>query len=57
MARDLMPVALAKYPGPVGELVARELSVWSDMGFRFERNCIVAKLIKELSDWAAAQPA
>lgn len=57
VARGLGDVARAKYPGPAGELIARELYVWSDFGFRFDRSCIIAKLIKELSEWAAVEKA
>jgi len=33
------------YPGPVGELIARELSSWADMGFRYGGGSTIAKLV------------
>lgn len=33
------------FPGPVGDLVARELSTWADLGFRFGGDATIAKLV------------
>lgn len=33
------------YPGPIGELVARELTTWSELSFRFGGESTIARLV------------
>jgi hypothetical protein len=37
--------AKSAYPGPVGELVSRELTTWSELSFRFGGDSTIAKLV------------
>jgi len=37
------------YPGPVGELLRRELLDWADFGYRFGGRALVTRLIEHLS--------
>lgn len=36
------------YPGPVGELVARELTGWLDFGFRLDNAGMAARLVDHI---------
>lgn len=38
------------YPGPVGELLARELRVWTEFGYRFTEGSLLDRLIDHLLD-------
>lgn len=33
------------YPGPVGQLISRELFEWSDFGWRLGGKCLVIELV------------
>jgi hypothetical protein len=37
------------YPGPVGELLCRELLDWEEFGYRFGGGALVTRLIDHLS--------
>jgi hypothetical protein len=53
-ARAASHAALRLYPGAVGELLARELSVWAEFGHRFGGHNLVAHLITHLDERGAA---
>lgn len=36
------------YPGPVGELVSKELLDWEGFGYRFDRHGLVGRLVEHL---------
>lgn len=36
------------YPGPVGELIYRELMTWEEFGYRFGNGQLIDRLIKHL---------
>ncbi len=36
------------YPGPVGELVAKELAAWEEFGYRLDDHGLVARLVEHL---------
>ena len=42
--------AKLRYPGPVGELIARELDIWLQFGYRFERRGLTGRLVAHLLD-------
>lgn len=46
--------AKKKYPGPVGELIAREIESWADFGYRFDNSALVPRVVKEVMN---VQPA
>ncbi|MCE3549898.1 hypothetical protein LWC33_00330 [Pseudonocardia sp. RS11V-5] len=51
-------VAPERYPGPVGELLARELLLWEDFGHRFGAHTLVSRLVAQILDpGKAAAPA
>jgi hypothetical protein len=37
------------YPGPVGELIARELGVWEQFGYRLDQSGLIARLIDHIT--------
>lgn len=37
-----------RYPGPVGEVLARELLTWEDFGYRVGKHGLVARLVDDL---------
>ena len=45
---DAMGEAGTRYPGPVGELVRRELRAFVDFGYRFDGSGLVPRLVDEL---------
>lgn len=47
-ARTAADRALVLYPGPVGELLSRELNAWADFAYRFAED---APLIDQLIDF------
>lgn len=36
------------YPGPVGELIDRELGAWADFGFRLDKSGMAARLVDHI---------
>lgn len=36
------------YPGPVGDLISRELLSWDDFGFRFGDGALMARVVDDL---------
>ncbi len=42
--------ALESYPGPVGELIARELEAAASFGFRFARGTLLRRLVDAILD-------
>ena len=36
------------YPGPLGELVHRELSAYAEFGFRFTADALIPRLVTEI---------
>lgn len=38
------------YPGPVGEVLAREIEVWEEFGYRLGGSGIIMRLVKDLED-------
>ncbi|SHL02708.1 hypothetical protein SAMN05443637_116125 [Pseudonocardia thermophila] len=36
------------YPGPVGELVSRELLTWEEFGYRLGGNALVMRLVDQV---------
>lgn len=36
------------YPGPVGEVIARELGIWVDFGYRLNQTGLVARLVEHV---------
>ena len=40
--------ARTRYPGPVGEIVARELHAFVDCGFRFDGSGLVPRVVAQL---------
>ncbi|MCE0762884.1 hypothetical protein LWC35_08150 [Pseudonocardia kujensis] len=46
-------LAPERYPGPVGELLERELLLWEDFGHRFGAHALVSRLIAQILDPAA----
>ncbi len=53
--------AMRSYPGPIGELVARELRAHADFGYRFASDSLLPRLAAEIlragGDQARARPA
>ena len=47
-ARGAAHRAIKKYPGPIGECIARELVEWADCSFRFGGDGIIDRLITEI---------
>lgn len=45
---DAMVEAAVRFPGPVGELVRRELRAFVDFGYRFDGSGLVPRLVDEL---------
>lgn len=45
--------ALAHYPGPVGELLQRELLAYGEIGVRFAGPTLIGRLVRYLLDDAA----
>lgn len=45
------------YPGPVGELVARELLTWEEFGYRLGGNQLVMRLVDHVLQAPIAPPA
>ena len=41
-------LATRLHPGPIGELIQREILDWSEFGFRFDRHGLVGRLVNEL---------
>ncbi len=41
--------AKKRYPGPVGEILANEITAWHHFGFRGDANSPTARLIRELT--------
>lgn len=37
-----------RYPGPVGELLARELMSWEEFGYRLSADGLIARLVDHL---------
>ncbi len=40
--------AKRRYPGPVGELVAKEIAAWEEFGYRIDGHGLVARLVDDL---------
>jgi hypothetical protein len=40
--------ALRRYPGPVGELIHRELSAYAEFGHRFARDALIPHLAQDV---------
>jgi hypothetical protein len=40
--------ALRRYPGPVGELIHRELSAYAEFGHRFARDALIPDLARNV---------
>lgn len=40
--------ALRRYPGPIGELVSRELLTWHEIGWRLGHGQIIMRAVQEL---------
>ena len=38
------------YPGPVGDLVRRELEAWLDLGWRFRNGDRIVQLVRHIMD-------
>lgn len=36
------------YPGPIGELISRELLTWDDFGYRFGSGSLIARVVEHL---------
>jgi len=45
------------YPGPLGELVARELSAYAEFGFRFTVDALIPQLATQVLATPALAPA
>lgn len=45
------------YPGPVGELVAQEIAIWDEMGFRFGGKAPMMRLVEYLMAQPVPEPA
>ncbi|MEU7819087.1 hypothetical protein [Pseudonocardia sp. NPDC049154] len=41
-------LAPERFPGPVGELLCRELLIWEDFGHRFGAHTLVSRLVEEI---------
>ncbi|GAA2858426.1 hypothetical protein GCM10010472_14750 [Pseudonocardia halophobica] len=41
-------LAPERFPGPVGELLSRELLIWEDFGHRFGAHTLVSRLVEEI---------
>lgn len=41
--------AVTRYPGPVGELIARELLTWEEFGYRLDNDGLVMRLVNHLT--------
>jgi hypothetical protein len=37
------------YPGPVGELIARELGAWEAFGYRLDQSGLIARLVDHIT--------
>ena len=37
-----------RYPGPVGEVLAKELRDWEDFGYRFGGRALIIRLVDEI---------
>lgn len=46
--RNAANTARRRYPGPVGELLARELDAFADFGFRVSQGALMQRLVAEL---------
>ncbi len=44
------------YPGPVGELVARELAAYADFGYRFTADALIPQLATQVLATPSRQP-
>jgi hypothetical protein len=40
--------ALRRYPGPVGELIHRELAAYAEFGHRFATNALIPRLVRHV---------
>lgn len=49
-ARQAAVNARRRYPGPVGDLLARELDGFADFGYRISQGALMARLIAELTE-------
>ena len=47
-------VAKQRYPGPVGDYLAREIELWRDFGYRFENGGRMGRLVDALLDQEAS---
>jgi hypothetical protein len=47
-ARGAAHRAISRYPGPVGECLARTLIEWADCSFRFGGSVFIDRLIMEI---------
>jgi hypothetical protein len=45
---DAIVEAARRFPGPVGELIRRELRAFADFGYRFDGSGLVPRLVDEL---------
>lgn len=45
---DAVVEAAVRFPGPVGELIRRELRAFADFGYRFDGSGLVPRLVDEL---------
>ena len=43
-------------PGPLGELAARELSAYADLGYRGERDALIPQLVRQVLGLPAVSP-
>ncbi|MFR9807169.1 hypothetical protein ACL02T_33455 [Pseudonocardia sp. RS010] len=55
LLRTAAMLAPERYPGPVGELLARELLIWEDFGHRFGAHSLVSRLVAQILDPSARQ--
>ncbi len=40
--------ARRRYPGPLGELVARELTAYAEFGYRFAADALIPRLVTDI---------
>jgi len=40
--------ARRRYPGPVGEVLAREIAAWEEFGYRFGGERLIGQLVEDL---------
>jgi hypothetical protein len=45
---DAVVEAAVRFPGPIGELIRRELRAFADFGYRFDGSGLVPRLVEEL---------